>query len=159
SHADLRQALLDLGLDETALRALGVRVLKVGLIYPLDADAIRAFARELDEVIVVEEKRSFVEAQVKEALAGLARGVRVLGKTDETGAPLFPIQGGMDSDVVAELLGPRVLRLAAGQPDLAGRVHRRLAEIRAVRTRPHEAHPGRTPNYCSGCPHNIGTRL
>src|SRR5262245_62057286 len=159
SHADLHQALLDLGLDETALRALGVRVLKVGLIYPLDADAIRAFARELDEVLVVEEKRGFLEGQVKEALAGLPRGVRVLGKTDETGAPLFPIQGGMDSDVVAEHLGPRLLRLAAGQPDLAGRIHRRLAEIRAVRARPHEAHSGRTPNYCSGCPHNVGTRL
>jgi indolepyruvate ferredoxin oxidoreductase len=159
SHADLRQALLDLGLDEAALRALGVRVLKVGLIYPLDADAIRAFARELDEVVVVEEKRGFLEGQVKEALAGLARGVRVLGKADETGAPLFPIQGGMDSDVVAECLGPRLLRLAARHTDLAGRILSRLDAIRSVRQRPHEAHPGRTPNYCSGCPHNVGTRL
>ena len=119
SHADLRQALLDLGLDESALRRLGVRLLRIGLIYPLDADAIRAFARELDEIVVVEEKRGFLEGQVKEALAGLRRGVRVLGKADEAGAPLFPIQGGMDSDVVAERLGPRLLRLAEGQPDLA----------------------------------------
>jgi indolepyruvate ferredoxin oxidoreductase len=159
SHADLRQALLDLGLDEGALRRLGVRLLRVGLIYPLDAEAIRAFAGGLDEVVVVEEKRGFLEGQVKEALAGLDRGVRVLGKADETGAPLFPIQGGMDSDVVAELLGPRLLRLAGRQPDLAARIRGRLEAIRAARARPHEAHPGRTPNYCSGCPHNIGTRL
>jgi indolepyruvate ferredoxin oxidoreductase len=159
SHADLRQALLDLGLDESALRRLGVRLLRIGLIYPLDADAIRAFAQELDEVIVVEEKRGFLEGQVKEALAGLRRGVRVLGKADETGAPLFPIQGGMDSDVVAERLGPRLLRLAEGQPDLAWRIQSRLDTLRAHRARPHEAHPGRTPNYCSGCPHNVGTRL
>ena len=98
SYADLRQALVDLGLDERALRRLGVRLLRVGLIYPLDADAVRAFARDLDEIVVVEEKRGFLEGQVKEALAGLPRGVRVLGKADETGAPLFPIQGGMDSD-------------------------------------------------------------
>jgi indolepyruvate ferredoxin oxidoreductase len=159
SSADLRQALLDLGLDETALRRLGVRLLRVGLIYPLDAEAIRAFARDLDETVVVEEKRGFLEGQVKEALAGLRRGVRVLGKADEAGAPLFPIQGGMDSDAVAERLGPRLLRLAEGQPDAAARIRSRLEAIRAVRARPYEVHPGRTPNYCSGCPHNVGTRL
>ena len=159
SYADVRQALDDLGLDERALRRLGVRLLRVGLIYPLDADAVRAFARDLDEIVVVEEKRGFLEGQVKEALAGLPRGVRVFGKADEAGAPLFPIQGGLDSDAVAERLGPRLLRLAERQPDLAGRIGRRLEAIRAIRARPHEAHPGRTPNYCSGCPHNVGTRL
>jgi indolepyruvate ferredoxin oxidoreductase len=159
SHADLRQALLDLGLDESALRRLGVRLLRIGLIYPLDADAIRTFAQALDEVIVVEEKRGFLEGQVKEALAGLRRGVRVLGKADEAGAPLFPIQGGMDSDVVVERLGPRLLRLAEGHPDLAWRIQSRLDTLRAHRARLHETHSGRTPNYCSGCPHNVGTRL
>jgi indolepyruvate ferredoxin oxidoreductase len=83
----------------------------------------------------------------------------VLGKADETGAPLFPIQGGMDSDLVAERLGPRLLRLADGRPDLAARIRRRLDAIQAARARPHETHAGRTPNYCSGCPHNVGTRL
>jgi indolepyruvate ferredoxin oxidoreductase len=65
----------------------------------------------------------------------------------------------MDSDVVAERLGPRLLRLAGGQPDLTARMRSRLDAIGAVRARPHEAHPGRPPNYCSGCPHNVGTRL
>jgi indolepyruvate ferredoxin oxidoreductase len=159
AYADLRQALLDLGLDEAALRRLGVRILRAALIYPLDAEAIRGFARGLGEIVVVEEKRGFLETQVKEALAGVRRGVPVLGKHDETGAPLFPIQGGMDSDLVAELLGPRLLRLAESQPDLAARIRRRLDAILAVRGRPYEVHPGRTPNYCSGCPHNVGTRL
>ena len=159
TYADLRQALLDLGLDDAALRRLGVRILRAALIYPLDAEAVQGFARGLDEIVVVEEKRGFLEAQVKEALAGLRRGVPVLGKHDETGAPLFPIQGGMDSDLVAERLGPRLLRLAEGQPELAARIRRRLDQIGAVRGRPYEVHPGRTPNYCSGCPHNVGTRL
>ncbi len=159
SYADLRQALMDLGLDEPALRALGVRLLRVGLIYPLDPEAIREFARDLREIVVVEEKRGFLEGQVKEALAGASQSLRVLGKADETGAPMFPIQGGMDSDLVAERLGPRLLRLAEGRSDLAARIRRRLDAIQAVRARPHETHPGRTPNYCSGCPHNVGTRL
>jgi indolepyruvate ferredoxin oxidoreductase len=85
----------------------------------------------------------------------LGRPIRVVGKFDETGAPLFPIQGGMDSDVVAERLGPRLLRLAGDHPGILGR----LAELRAIRGRQHEAHPARTPNYCSGCPHSISTRL
>ncbi len=159
SYADLRQALDDLGLDDTALRRLGVRLLRTALIYPLDPEAIRGFARGLDEIVVVEEKRGFLETQVKEALAGLPQGPRVFGKADETGAPLFPIQGGMDSDLVAERLGPRLLRLADGRPDLAARIRGRLDAIRAVRARAYETHPGRTPNYCSGCPHNVGTRL
>jgi indolepyruvate ferredoxin oxidoreductase len=159
SYADLRQALDDLGLDETALRRLGVRLLRTALIYPLDPEAVRGFARGLDEIVVVEEKRGFLETQVKEAVAGLARGPRVLGKADETGAPLFPIQGGMDSDLVAERLGPRLFRLADGHPDLGARIRRRLDAIHAVRARTYETHPGRTPNYCSGCPHNVGTRL
>ena len=159
SHADLRQALDDLGLDEAALRRLGVRLLRTALIYPLDPEAIRGFARGLDEILVVEEKRGFLEAQVKEALAGLPRSPRVFGKADAAGAPLFPIQGGMDSDLVAERLGPALLRLTDGHPDLAARIRRRLDAIRAVRARAYETHPGRTPNYCSGCPHNVGTRL
>ena len=153
SYADLRQAILDLGLDEAALRRLGVRLLKVGLIYPLDADAVRAFARDLDEIVVVEEKRGFLEAQVKEALAGLPRGVRVLGKADETGAPLFPIQGGMDSDVVAERWGRRS-RLAERQPDLAAGIRHRLDAIESTRA---QGHPP-DAELLLGCPHNVGTR-
>ena len=155
SYADTLQALGDFGLAAAALGRAGVRLLRVGLIYPLDAEIIREFARDLEEVVVVEEKRGFLEAQVKEALCGLPRGVRVVGKFDERGVPLFPIQSGMDSDVVAERLGPRLLAYAPEHPGIL----KRLAELGAIRSRPYEALPGRTPNYCSGCPHNISTRL
>jgi len=155
SYADTRQALVDMGLDEAALRRAGVRLLRVALIYPLDAERIREFAQGLEEIVVVEEKRGFLESQVKEALCGLGAPVRVVGKLDEAGRPLFPIHGGLDSDALAERLGPRLLRLLGEHPGVRGR----LAEIQAIRRRPYETLPGRTPNYCSGCPHNIGTRL
>ncbi len=165
SYADVRQALLDFGIDDQALAGLGVRLARVGLIYPIDAEFIRGAADGVDEVIVVEEKRGFLEAQVKEALCG--RGPirdrsnagplfpRVIGKFDELGAPLFPIQGGMDSDIVAERLAPRLLNAAGPHAGILNR----LAELRAVRSRAFEVLPMRTPNYCSGCPHNISTRL
>ncbi len=155
SHADTRQALLDMGLDDDALRRFGIRLLRVGLIYPLDAQIVRDFARDLHEVIVIEEKRGFLESQVKEALCGLSRPIEVVGKFDEAGNPLFPIQAGMDSDIIAERLGPRLAKYVGEHPG----TRRRLAELRAIRAREYEAHPLRTPNYCSGCPHNVTTRL
>ena len=155
SYADTRQALLDMGLDDEALRRAGVRLLKMGLIYPIDERMIREFAEGLEDVIVIEEKRDFLEAQVKAALCGLARPIRVLGKFDADGAPLFPLHGGMDSDVVVRHLGPRLLTALGDSPG----VTRRLAELEAVSSRQYPAHPLRTPNYCSGCPHNTSTVL
>ncbi|MDR7598920.1 MAG: indolepyruvate ferredoxin oxidoreductase family protein [Armatimonadota bacterium] len=152
SYADLRQALEDLGVDEEALYRAGVRLLKLGLIYPLDPEVVRAFARDLEEVVVVEEKRGFVEAQVKEALCGLP--VRVVGKTDESGRPLFPVSGGLDPDLIAEVLTPR-LRPYLGE-DVGAR---RLAQLASVRARQYEPTRSRAPNYCSGCPHNTSTVL
>jgi indolepyruvate ferredoxin oxidoreductase len=155
SYADVRAALMDMGLDGQDLQRAGIRLLKMGLIYPIDRERVQEFARDLDEIVVVEEKRGFLEAQVKEAVCGLPRAVHVLGKSDESGAPLFRIQGGMDSDMVAERLGLRLLKYLPGH---AG-IERRLEQLRATCARRYDAHGGRTPNYCSGCPHNISTRL
>ena len=60
SYADLRQSLLDMGLDDAALQRLGVRILRLGMTYPLDDDIVRRFASGLEDIIVIEEKRSFV---------------------------------------------------------------------------------------------------
>ena len=155
SYADLCQALLDFGLTDEDLRQAGVRLLRFGLIYPLDAELVRAFADGLEEIVVVEEKRGFLESQVKEALCGLGQPIRVVGKLDQDGAPLFPIQGGMDPDVVAERLGPRLLAALGPRPSIL----ERLAALRQIRSRGYATLPGRTPNYCSGCPHNTSTRL
>jgi len=152
SHADVRQALLDMGLSDDELRRLGIRLIKVGLMYPLEAELIREFAGGLEQIIVIEEKRGFLESQVKEALYGLPAAPRLVGKLDDEGRPLFPFQGGLDADMVAERLGPRIA------PEHPG-VRKRLAEIAAIRSRQYEAYPLRTPNYCSGCPHNTGTLL
>jgi indolepyruvate ferredoxin oxidoreductase len=156
SWADTRQALADLGLDDAALRAAGVRLVKLGLIHPLDpAFAVEAL-RGVEEVVVVEEKRGFVEEALKAALYPLAERPRVVGKEDGLGAPLFPDFGGMDADLVADRLGPRLLARAG---EVAPRVRARLDELRSARGREAPGLLRRTPNYCSGCPHNVSTRL
>ncbi len=154
SWADTRQALEDLGLDEAALRAAGVRLVKLGLIHPLDWAFAAEALRGVEQVVVVEEKRGFLEERIKEALYPFPDRPRVLGKQDEQGAPLFPDFGGLDADQIAERLGPRLLPLAGGA---APRLRRRLDEIRALREREAPPLPRRAPNYCSGCPHNLST--
>lgn len=73
SYLDVLQALEYLGLDGEACRDIGIRVYKVGMTWPIEPDGLRAFAQGLDDIIVVEEKRSFLEAQLKEAHVQLGR--------------------------------------------------------------------------------------
>jgi indolepyruvate ferredoxin oxidoreductase len=68
TYLDTRQALRMLGLDEAELAARGVRLLRLAMIHPLIASEIEAFADGLAEIIVVEEKRPFIESAVKEIL-------------------------------------------------------------------------------------------
>lgn len=70
SYLDVCQALRILGLDQEALARSGIRLLKLGVIHPLEPTVIREFADGLSEILVVEEKRAFVEVAVKELLYG-----------------------------------------------------------------------------------------
>jgi indolepyruvate ferredoxin oxidoreductase len=151
---DTRQALIDFGLSDTDLQRAGIRLLKIGLIYPSDDEIILEFAAGLDEVIVVEEKRGFTEARVRAALAGASHTIRIVGKNDEFGEELFPVHGGMDSDLIARLLAPRLAPFFADR-----RIAERIARIDAVLARDYTPTARRTPNYCSGCPHSISTTL
>ncbi|MDH3600849.1 MAG: indolepyruvate ferredoxin oxidoreductase family protein, partial [Candidatus Tectomicrobia bacterium] len=154
SYADLRQSLLDMGLDRDALQRLGVRVLRLGMTYPLDTEIVRRFAQGLDEIIVVEEKRSFVESQVRDCLYGVPNHPRLIGKEDERGAPLLQMHGELDADLITTVLGPRLLALGE-LPSIAAR----LTILEDIRGRDYDAFLVRKPNYCSGCPHSRSTRM
>ena len=154
SYADLRQSLLDMGLDDDALRRLGVRLLRLGMTYPMDDEIVRRFAAGLEDIIVIEEKRSFVENQLRECLYSMPNHPRIVGKYTAEGAPLFPIHGEMDADAVTLVLGPRLLPLGEA-PGVASR----LAIIEAIQGRHYDAFMARKPNYCSGCPHSRSTRM
>ena len=154
SYADLRQSLLDMGLDRDALQRLGVRVLRLGMTYPLDTEIVQRFAQGLEQIIVVEEKRSFVESQVRDCLYGMPNHPRLIGKEDERGTPLFPMHGELDADMITTVLGPRLLALGE-MPSIAAR----LALLDDIRAREYDAVLVRKPNYCSGCPHSRSTRM
>jgi indolepyruvate ferredoxin oxidoreductase len=156
SYLDLRQALADLGIDAAAAERLGLRVLKLGLTWPIEPQAALAFARGLKQIIVVEEKRGLIEGQLRELLYGRRAAPQIIGKRDEQGEWLFPSNGALSSNQIALALGQRILRL---DPD--DRIAARLDAL----TQRHAAEarlPGptlRTPYFCAGCPHNSSTRV
>src|SRR5579885_1316812 len=159
AYLDVRQALEDLGIDAAAALRLGIRLYKVGLSWPLEPRGARAFARGLEEVLVVEEKRPFVEDQLVKLLYNLDPGEhpRIIGKRDENGAPLMPTEGELSPIGVASAIFGRLQRLDGEMPEMRQRMARlegfaRIAEAPATL-------PARTPFFCSGCPHNSSTKL
>jgi indolepyruvate ferredoxin oxidoreductase len=111
AYLAVRHALDRLGLNDRARAAAGVRLLKVALVYPLDAQTVRRFAKDLREVVVVEDKRGFLEMLVKEALYGVTGAPAVVGKMDELGRPLLASTGEVDPDALVAVLAERILRL------------------------------------------------
>src|SRR4051812_13912373 len=165
SYLDVRQALDALGIDEALASDIGLRILKVGMTWPLDAEGIRHFAEGLEEILVVEEKRQVIEYQLKEQLYNWREDVRprVIGKYDEAGEweqPgaewLLPAAGELTPATVARVIARRIARFHTSE-----RIQERLdfldAKEKAL------AVPGtgmvRVPHYCSGCPHSSSTKV
>jgi indolepyruvate ferredoxin oxidoreductase len=157
SYLDVRQGLDDLAIDEDRAARLGVRLSKIGCPWPLDVEHLKAFARGLEMIIVVEEKRSLIEVQVREYLYGTSMQPLVVGKKDERGDWLFPAKGALDPNDIAIAVGERILRVVGPVDDIAARVARirqyqaMLADAKDISTR--------TPFFCSGCPHNSSTKV
>ena len=124
-YYELVQALDDLGLDQRALERAGVRLLKVGMLYPHDRSSFRAFGQGLEEVLVVEEKLPFLETALRDALYGTADAPRIVGKRDEHDAPLLAAESDLDADAIAVALASRLRRPGAvGVRRRAGRADR-----------------------------------
>src|SRR5229473_515954 len=154
SYLDVREALDELGIDEVKCNDLGIRLYKVACPWPLSQRELMEFAQGLDLIIVVEEKRSLIEVQVREELYGTANQPVCIGKRDERGNWLFPVKGALDPNDIAICIGERLLGYVRND-GLAARVaqlkeaQRALAETQDV--------AARVPYFCSGCPHNSST--
>jgi indolepyruvate ferredoxin oxidoreductase len=147
TYLDVRQALTALGLGEDDLERHGIRLLKLGVIYPLEPSIVREFAAGLDEIIVVEDKRAFLEDAVKAVLYGQANAPAVYGKRSRDGVPLFAATGELDGDAVADALAGHFKH--TGIP----------LQERPPRERVMLPLAQRMPYFCSGCPHNSSTKV
>ena len=155
TYLDVRQALEHLGLDDEVRSRLGIRLLKLGMVVPLDPEVLREFARGLDEIVVVEDKRPYLEDAVKAHLYGSGTTPTISGKYDPDGLALLPADGELDATKVARALGRRLLSHVQAET-----VQTWLIE-NARLSKPRISLPiavARTPYFCSGCPHSTSTR-
>ena len=175
AYNDTRQALLDLGLDDDTCRRIGIRLHKVTVVWPLEAQATREFATGLQEILVVEEKRQVIEYQLKEELYNWRTDVRpvVLGKfneADEGGgewsvpnpraSTLLRANADLNPSLIAKAIAQRLLKLGV-DADVASRINAQLAIITAKEQAMSVSvvTADRQPWFCSGCPHNTSTKV
>ncbi len=156
AYLDVRQAFDELGIDEIKCNDLGLRLFKIACVWPIGRQELADFAQGLDLIIVVEEKRSLIEVQVREELYGTPNQPVCIGKRDEQGNWLFPVKGALDPNDIAICIGERLLRYG-GNEELAANVARLKAAQRALSETADVAQ--RIPYFCSGCPHNTSTRV
>ncbi|MBI5619039.1 MAG: indolepyruvate ferredoxin oxidoreductase family protein [Gammaproteobacteria bacterium] len=165
SYMDVLEALEELGIDEAKAARVGIRLFKVSMPWPLEPDGVREFARGLEEILVIEEKRQMVEYQLKEQLYNWQPDVRprVIGKYDDQGEWVHPrgewlLPAKVDFSIaqIARVIASRIARFHQSDSIAA-----RLAFLEAkeaVISKTVDT-PVRPPYYCSGCPHNSSTKV
>jgi indolepyruvate ferredoxin oxidoreductase len=184
AYNDTRQALIDLGLDDATCQRIGIRLHKVGVVWPLEAQLTREFATGLQEILVVEEKRQVIEYQLKEELYNWRADVRptVLGKFDavdtedrygaggEWSVPnpsehtLLRANADLNPALIARAIAQRIKKLGL-DADTTARIDAQLAILQAKEQAMHVIElssgkgPERQPWFCSGCPHNTSTKV
>jgi indolepyruvate ferredoxin oxidoreductase len=146
TYYDVRQALVELGLDDGALRRYGIRILKIGMLFPMEPRIVREFGRGLQEILVVEEKRSFLEMFCKDVLYGMTDRPQVVGKVDEEDRPRCSRSA---SSTRPHRAGYR-RRLARRVKTDSARRASSISTTQAGQT----LTPARSAFFCSGCPHN-----
>ncbi|MEM7269103.1 MAG: indolepyruvate ferredoxin oxidoreductase family protein, partial [Pseudomonadota bacterium] len=102
---DVAHALDLLGIDDEAAKRMGLTVIKLAVTWPVEPEGLKEWAAGLDLIVVVEEKRAFIEPQIKEILYGTPNQPRVIGKHDEDGEILFPEKMAISPVDVALKLG------------------------------------------------------
>jgi indolepyruvate ferredoxin oxidoreductase len=152
SYGDTRQALERLAAE--GCPTSGFRILKIGMVWPLDPEIVLQFAQGLETILVIEEKRPLLEDQVKTILFDAAEGKRpkVIGKFSAAnvwsamrGDEAFSLVGELNPDGIAARIGAV---LGINQP----------ASNQVVALTPMPV-AERAPTFCSGCPHSTSTRL
>lgn len=155
---DARQALQLLGLPDAEAAALGVSLYQLGCVYPVEREGLAEFATGQTELLFIEEKEGLTEAQAKALLYGHAGAPAIVGKTDEDGAFMIPSDEQLDPLQLAIVIAERLRRMSADTPALAQRAANLQTAMASLASQK-SGDPVRAPYFCSGCPHNTGTRF
>jgi indolepyruvate ferredoxin oxidoreductase len=159
SYLDVRQALADLGISEARAQLLGLRIYKLGMTWPVEPQGLAEFVRGHNEILVVEEKRAFIEDQVRSLLYNQtdpALRPPITGKLDLQGNMLIPADGETSPAMLCDVIGKRLEALNLLEGEIGDLVTARRNELVATASVP-SANIIRTAYFCSGCPHNSST--
>ncbi len=158
AYLDTLQALDDLGIDAAAAERIGLTVLKIGMPWPLEPTVVRQFAMNLEEVLVIEEKRAVIENQMKEQLYNWdeAKRPRIVGKFDENREWILPSAGELTPARIARVIAKRLQPFYASE---AVDKRLRFLDAKEAEIKAHKTNIQRLPYFCSGCPHNTSTKI
>ncbi len=155
AHHDLMEVLRRLALTPELLAAAGVRVRKLGLVFPLESTGLREFTRGLDEVLVIEEKAGLVENQLRQLFYNDSVRPRVVGKHDANGAALVSALGELRPSRLIEIVAAWLAR-----HDARIDRHQHVRDFTLPELLSNSADAvKRQPYFCAGCPHNTSTRV
>ncbi len=159
SYGDVRQALIELGITEDVAKDIGLRLYKIGMTWPLEPEGIKDFVTGLEEILIVEEKREFIEYQLKQQVYNWEAGKRppiIVGKYDEHGENLLPLENDHSVGMVTHVLAKRLKRFYHND-----KVDAALKFYDEYEAREKDYLPSsqRKPYYCAGCPHNTSTKV
>ncbi len=156
AYLDVRQAFDELGLTAEMAANIGIRLYKVAMTWPMEPQGALKFAKGLEEIVVIEEKRPIMEDQLRSLLYGRDGAPRIVGKKDENDRVLLPEIGELTPGMVAQSIVGRIKKFSE-MPDF----DQRLARIEQIETGAKGSPPTilRTPYFCSGCPHNSSTNV
>ena len=152
TYHEMLHALNNIGLRTSQeIASAGIRLLHLQLPIPFDPQNIRNFAKDLDEIIVIEEKNPTAEWLVKDALYGSSHQPRVLGKSHPDGRTLMPNHGILDANTMVTGIYERLsLKIPDRLEPLKPQEEKRdLIPLKIQRS----------PYFCSGCPHNTSTKV
>ena len=152
------QAMRDLGITEEKAESLGIRILKIGMPFPIDEQTYAEFAEGLDEVLVIDDKREQTENAFKKICYDWpkSRRPRIVGRKDEEGAPLVRNFGELTADDVAKVIAERVTKFHTDEK-IESRL-RLLRDVAESHTKRKQLNLARLPYFCPGCPHNSSTK-
>lgn len=153
AYTDVRQALKLIGYaDEQTLTAIGVRIIKIGQVWPLETTHVKTLLKDAPAILVVEGKYPYLEDSLKSILYG-KDAPTIEGRRTRQGKELFPTVGEISCDMIVRALIDvfRDHGIAIPRSDLS------LGEEWANEHAPSNA--SRLPLYCPGCPHSVSTKI
>ena len=155
SYLDTKLAFEKIGIDKNLSKQIGIKFLKIAMPWPLENTIIEEFSQGLEKIIVVEEKRSLIETQIKEILFNTNKNIKIIGKLDEENNDFFLSSGSLDPGIIAIKLYKHISQIHSSE-----KIQNNINNLKnLLKNNNNVLNIERTPYFCSGCPHNTSTKI